>query len=260
MNTVELTERGLVVYHAWWNWATSVPLRHRHLFQSPTLLSVHGYGSLFNYMITFTAEKPLPTGVVQSAGAAALLATPAFTSFLRLNTAMFCPLALVQLGGMTEPRDENVNAADTAVFLADEQVYSQLLSRPCEIAVAYNNGVNLTASWDFGVYHPRTQTVSGHSGDWVTELDLLMDEYAVGDTVRWIRAHPRSVLFFAGGTRFYYSDQDAPMSVFLDDFEKYLNGTGRDTVQIDRVAAVITNPTVTIREHMETVAKNYILV
>jgi hypothetical protein len=259
MNTVELTERGLVVYHAWWNWATSVPARRRSLFQSPTLLSVHGYGSLFNYMITFTAEKPLPGALVQSAGAAALLGTPAFSSFLRLNTALLCPLALVQLGGMADLGDENRNA-DTAVFLADEQVYGQLLSRPCEIAVAYNNGVNLTASWDYGVYQPRTRTVLGHTGDWVTELDLLMDEYAVGDTVQWIRAHPRSVLFFAGGTRFYYSDQDAPMSVFLDDFEKYLNDTGRDTVQIDRVAAVITDPTVTIREHMETVAKNYILV
>lgn len=259
MNTVELTERGLVVYHAWWNWATSVPARHRQLFQSPTLLSVHGYGSLFNYMITFTAEKPLPAALVQSAGARALLATPAFTSFLRLNTAMFCPLALVQLGGMTEARDENVNA-DAAVFLADEQVYSQLLSRPCEIAVAYNDGVTLSASWDYGVYQPETRTVSGHTGDWTANLDLLMDEYAVGGTVRWIRAHPGSVLFFAGGTRFYYSDQDAPMSVFLDDFERYLRDTGRDTVQVDRVAAVITNPMVTIREHMETVAKNYILV
>ena len=258
MNTFELTERGLVVYHAWWTWATAVPERHRAMFKTPTLLSVHGYGAIFNYMMTFTVDVDPPPNVVPAAGAQALLGTPVFAAFLRLNATLLCPLELVRLAGAAD--EDTRGTSQGAVFLADEQLYSQILDQPCAIAVAYNNGTCVNASWDYGVYRPEARTVSGFTGNWVTELDLLLDEYAVGNTVGWIRDHPRSVLFFAGGTRFYYSEQTAPMRVFLAEFSKYLEDTGRTSISLDQLTAATAESAMTIREHMETVAQNYILV
>lgn len=206
----------------------STPETARRSFKQvvPTVvLSVHGCASLFDFFVDSAVGQQTSGG---SQGcfrqtARDLAETRYFSAFLSANAGLFYRRGLVEpLGVLPAP---NFTAIHGHFFVPSWCANQWLSGKTPAIAVAYNDGTSVYASWFRGTYNPVSGTVCFDDG---TEevLDRKLDEFVVGEAVDWVASHPDAIFFRAEGIPFLYSNQRADMTHFVEDLRLLVSKMG----------------------------------
>lgn len=226
-----LTDLGTTAFRTWCMRVLSDPEVARAAFGPVTAaapiqrLSVRGCASLFDWFLGYAdgVQKPVASAECFRQIALEISATRNFAAFLSANAGLFYRRGLIR--PMGDAPDPDCPAGHGRFFIFSWCAEQRCASKAPAIAVAYNDGTSVNASWYTGEYNPVSGTVL--FGDGTTEaLDRKRDEYVVGEAVEWVVAHRDAIFFRVDGLPFLYSNQRADMAEFTADLKLLVEKMG----------------------------------
>jgi len=255
-----LTELGRDALELWCLRALSTPERARIVLSkvsatavAPTL-SLRGCASLFEFFVSYTAserKQPLREAACFRQTARELASTRSFRAFLSANGGLFFRRGLVAPDG--DAPLPNVVAPHGRFFVPSWCANQWCSSKTPRISVAYTDDASPFASWYAGTYNPVTGTVAFDDGSEAV-LDRKLDEFAIGEAVGWVQAHPDAIFFRADGIPFLYSNQRADMTEFLEDLRFLVERMG---ICSTNASFPVCRPGTTVRAYIEHPDVNY---